>query len=294
VSAAGPTAPGAVGPDAEPPHAVRIAVTWAVLSLVVLPVVIFLIGPSIPPGHASQQSSDQHQINVTLSAIATPIVLLVWVYFGYAAIFFRQRGEEIVDGPPIVGHARIQMIWMVATTLLVLTLATLGTIDLFSGTAAGAGGGQGPNPLSKPSNPQNVLEVQVIGQQWLWTFRYPAYGGVETDSLVLPVNREIAFHVTSLDVVHSFWAVELGVKADAVPGNDNVAYVKPEQVRDFQVRCAELCGIWHGNMNTTARVITQAGFAAWIAQAQRTNASSTKQLPPYSHVYYPEPSRRAS
>ena len=72
---------------------------------------------------------------------------------------------------------------------------------------------------------------------------------------MLPAGREIEFHVTSLDVVHSFWAIELGVKADAVPGNDNVAYVKPEQMRAIQVRCAELCGLWHGDMTATARVV---------------------------------------
>jgi cytochrome c oxidase subunit 2 len=76
----------------------------------------------------------------------------------------------------------------------------------------------------------------VIGQQWLWTFRYPTYGGVETTKLELPVNREIEFHVTSLDVVHSFWAIELGVKADAVPGADNIAFVKPTRLGSS--RCA--------------------------------------------------------
>ena len=72
-----------------------------------------------------------------------------------------------------------------------------------------------------------MLPVQVIGQQWEFTYRYPTYGGVETAQLVLPVDREIEFHVTSLDAIHSFWAYELGVKADANPGVDNIAYVKP-------------------------------------------------------------------
>jgi cytochrome c oxidase subunit II len=255
---------------------------------------IFVIGPIMPPGHASQQSSDQHAINVTLLTIATPIVLMVWVFFGYSLVVFRNRSQTIVDGPPIEGHPRIQMIWLVSTTVIVLALATLGTVELFSGSAAGAGGGQGPSPLSKPTASKTMLEVQVIGQQWLWTFRYPSYGGVETNTLVLPVDREIAFHVTSLDVLHSFWAIELGVKADAVPGNDNVAYVRPEKLRSIQVRCAELCGIWHGNMNTTAQVVPASEFTSWIAQQQAANAAVDKQLPPYSHVYYPQPLRRAS
>ncbi len=262
--------------------------------MILVPVVIFVLGPHIPPLRASRQASDQHAVNVALSALATPIVLLVWVYFAYAAAAFRQRGEVVADGPHIVGNPRIQVIWLVATTVMVMGLAVYGTIGLLSSDAAGAGGGEGPSPLSKPPDVKNALQVQVIGQQWLWTFRYPGYGGVETDSLALPADREIEFHVTSLDVAHSFWAYELGVKADAIPGNDNVAYVRPEQVRSIQVRCAELCGLWHGDMSTTARVMTPGNFDAWIARQERQNAAATKQLPPYSHVYFPDPLRRAS
>jgi cytochrome c oxidase subunit 2 len=290
VAAAGPS-----GALPEPRHGVRIAVIWAVATVILVPIVIWVAGPHIPPGHDSQQATDQHNINVTLSALATPVVVFMWTYFAYALTVFRHRGEELVDGPPIEGNARIQMMWLTGTTLLVLGLATFGTLDLLSGSAAGAGGGEGPNPLSRPAaaDMRNALQVQVIGQQWLWTFRYPGYGGVETADLVLPVNREIEFHVTSLDVDHSFWAYELAVKADGVPGNDNVAFAKPLKLVSFQIRCAELCGLWHGHMNTTGRVVGQAEFAAWIAQQQSRYAGVTKELPPYSKVYYPEPLRRA-
>ena len=76
-----------------------------------------------------------------------------------------------------------------------------------------------------------MLQVQVIGQQWQFTYRYPQFGGMETTQLVLPVNRPVAFHVTSLDVIHSFWAYQLAVKADANPGVDNVAYTTTEATR---------------------------------------------------------------
>ena len=82
--------------------------------------------------------------------------------------------------------------------------------------------------MTKPSG--LMLPVQVIGQQWEFTYRYPTYGGVETAQLVLPAGQEVAFHVTSLDVIHSFWAYELGVKADANPGVDNIAFVKPSKL----------------------------------------------------------------
>ena len=280
------------GPGAEPRHGVRIATIWAVATAIVLPLVIWVVGPHIPPGAMSQQTRDQHQVDVVLTALATPIVLLIWVYFAYAVRVFRNRGTAVVDGPPITGNRRIEATWLIATSALVLGLAVFGTADLLA--TGGAGGGEGPNPVAKPADWRGALPVQVIGQQWLWTFRYPTYGGVETTTLELPVNREIEFHVTSLDVVHSFWAIELGVKADAVLGADNIAFDKPLETGPFQVRCDELCGLWHGHMNTTGRVLSDANFATWITNQERKNAALTKQLPPYSRVYYPSPLRNAS
>ncbi len=276
----------------EPRHGVRIATIWAVATVIVLPLVIWVVGPHIPPYSMSQQTRDQHQVDVVLTALATPIVLMIWVYFGYAVRVFRQDGQVIVDGPPITGHRRVELTWLVATSALVLGLAVFGTADLL--TTGGAGGGEGPNPVAKPADWRGALPVQVIGQQWLWTFRYPTYGGVETTTLDLPVNREIEFHVTSLDVVHSFWAVELGVKADAVLGADNVAFDKPLELGSFQVRCDELCGLWHGHMNTTGQVLSASAFTTWITGEEHKNAAVTKKLPPYSRVYYPSPLRNAS
>jgi len=276
----------------EPRHAVRIALLWAAFTVIVAPLVIFVAGPHIPPFDRSVQSEDQHQVNVVLSALAVPIVGLIWVGFGYSIAVFRNRGDAIVDGPPLTASPRLQVTWLAVTSALVLGLATYGTVGLFGGSH-GAGGGQGPNPLAKPPASTHPLQVQVIGQQWLWTFRYPSYGGVETAQLVLPANRWIEFHVTSLDVDHSFWAYELGIKADAIPGSDNVAYLDATKTGTFQVRCAELCGIWHGHMNSFGRVLTQTGFAGWIAARQQQFAAITKDLPPYSTVYYPDPQRRA-
>jgi cytochrome c oxidase subunit 2 len=110
---------------------------------------------------------------------------------------------------------------------------------------------------------------------------------------VLPVGREIAFHVTSLDAVHSFWAYELGVKADANPGVDNVAYVKPAKIGTFQIRCAELCGLWHGYMFDTGRVVSPAAFKRWIAGQRALFAGIQKYLPKYSTSYSPDPQFRA-
>jgi cytochrome c oxidase subunit 2 len=280
-------------PAGEPRHGVRIAIMWAVLTVIAVPLVIWVAGPHIPPYPGnSVQSSDQHTVNVVLLTVSIPVIALIWVFFGYSIAVFRQRGPEIVDGPPLTADPRIQITWLAVTSVMVLALAAYGTVGLFGGSH-GAGGGQGPNPLAKPPSNIHPLQVQVIGQQWLWTFRYPSYGGVETASLEIPDHTWVEFHVTSLDVAHSFWAYELGVKADAIPGADNVAYAEATENQTFQVRCAELCGLWHGHMNSYGRVVSPSAFASWIAGRQQQYAAITKTLPPYSKVYYPQPIRRA-
>src|ERR1017187_3090553 len=99
----------------------------------------------------------------------------------------------------------VQVSWIVSTTAIVLSLFVFGTYELAA--AAGAGGGQGPNPLFTPSA-HKILPVQVIAPQWMFPYRSPTFGGFETNQLVIPANTEIAFHVTSLDVIHNFWAYQ--------------------------------------------------------------------------------------
>ena len=176
-----------------------------------------------------------------------------------------------------------------ATAAVVLFAAVYGTIRLFGD--GGAGGGQGSDPIAKPSGHQ--LQVQVIAQQWAFTYRFPSFGGVETPHLELPVNQDVEFHVTSLDAIHSFWAHELGVKADANPGVDNVAYARPTRTGSFDIRCAELCGLWHGHMFDTGQVVSDSQFVAWIHGQRREFAPATGNLPPYNQRYLPSPQRRA-
>jgi cytochrome c oxidase subunit 2 len=171
---------------------------------------------------------------------------------------------------------------------MVLSLAVYGTVRLLADS--GEGSGSGPTPLTVPKGPK--LPVQVIAQQWAFTYRWPTYGGVETPHLVLPVGEMVEFHVTSLDVIHSFWAIQLGVKADANPQVDNIAFARPERITDFEIRCAELCGLWHGQMSDVGRVVSPAAFQTWIREQRIKFAPATATLPPYSRTYQPEPARR--
>lgn len=273
-------------------HGVRIFVIWAVLTAIAVPLIIWVLGPHLPPGKMSAEASDQTNANTVLTALLAPIILIVVIYIVYALVVFRARGEAIEDGAPIHGHAPTVLIWLVLTSVTVLALAGWGSYTLVQ-SARGAGGGQGPSPADLPKGHQTALPIQVIGQQWAWTFRFPTYNAFETRQLELPVGKVIAFHVTSIDVTHSFWAYELGVKADAVPGVDNVAFVTPRKLGSFNIRCAELCGLWHGHMALHGHVVSVSDFNTWIAQQKAANAQIIPDLGPYQRVYFPEPKHRA-
>ena len=271
-------------------HWRRVVLWWVGASVIATPLVVFVAAPGLPPGNGSVQASGQVVDNTVLLGVSTPAALAVLVYFIYALIAFREREPEaVLDGPPLRGHAGIQMWWLITTTALVLFLAAYGSIRLL---ADGAGGGQGPNPIAAPANSGHALQVQVIAQQWKFDYRWPGYGGIETPTLELPANRLIEFHVTSLDVIHSFWAYQLGVKADANPGIDNIAYVQTKGPLKFNIHCAELCGVFHGYMFETGHVVPQSEFASWIAQQQQRFAPVAKSLTPYAKQYFPAPGRR--
>jgi cytochrome c oxidase subunit II len=272
----------------------RIALIGLLLSAIAVPLFVVFVGPLLPPGAASDAAHGQQQDNTVMVAIVIPIIIYLLLYFGYALRAFKHREEgEAPDGPALRGSGAITVTWIAATFIIVLFLAAWGSYELLPGET-GAGGGQGPVPLaaSTPAGASKALKVQVIGQQWAWTFRYPGYGDIETTELVLPVNQLVRFDVTSIDVIHSFWANQLGVKADANPGTDNVAFVKPVEIASSTIRCAELCGIWHGHMIAPLHVVSKEKFAEWIAHEQREYAPVQKYLPKYSKTYAPEPSYR--
>jgi cytochrome c oxidase subunit 2 len=275
----------------ETHHFRNIVLIWLLCSVILTPIVVFVLAPGMPPGNGTVQSAGQVSDNAVLLGLSAPVCLAVLVYFGYACVAFRDREPQgaVLDGPPIRGNATVQFWWLVVTTVIVLFLAAFGTIRLLED---GAGGGQGPNPIALPPGAATALPVQVIAQQWQFTYRYPTYGGVETPTLVIPAHTTIRFNVTSLDVIHSFWAYQLGVKADANPGVNNVAYVQTLNPMNFDVHCAELCGVWHGYMFDSGRVVSRSAFATWIAQQRVRYAPATKVLPPYAKAYFPAPGRR--
>jgi cytochrome c oxidase subunit 2 len=267
----------------------RIFLIWLPLAIIADVLIWVLWYPHMPPGRMSDQAAGQAFDIGIMAMLCAPVLLFVWIYAAYALIVWRRKPGDDTDAVPIHGNTRVQATWITTTAVIVLGLFVFGTIQLI--VPAGAGGGQGPTPAWRPSAAAlaGALQVQAIGQEWTWSYRYPQYGGMETTYLVLPVNRQVVIHVTSLDVIHSFWAYRLGVKADANPGVDNIAYFKPQQVGHFIVRCNELCGLWHGAMFNQGQVMTQSAFNAWAVATRNTEAHRgvLAALPPFATTYNP-------
>jgi cytochrome c oxidase subunit II len=268
--------------------AIRVVVgTWLILAIAGD---IGLGLAPMPPGQASDAASDESFIIKLLAMIAWPVFSAVLAALYFTLVVNRSAPpQREVSAAELRGNPRVQTIWIAATLVVVLSLAVYGTVALAQ-EQPGAGISTVSASLPAPTSDSQPLEVQVIAQQWWFTYRYPTYGGIETSQLVLPVGQKIQFHITSLDVVHSFWFYALGVKADAVPLNDNVFTATPTQIGTYRVQCSELCGLWHGNMaDNTAMVVSPTDFAAWIQQQTTLDAPVMKYLLPYSHTYEPQP-----
>jgi len=290
--------PEAAGADAprEPRHGWRLFSIWIVLSVVACLIIWFVWYPHLPPGRMSDSAKNQQLDIAVLAVSAAPVIIGVLLYFIYAIVVWRAKPGDESDGPAIYGNTKVQATWIIGTTMIVLWLFVFGAVEL--AVPAGAGAGEGPSPIWKLTGKQSatwtpgandMLQVQVIGQQWMWTYRYPQFGGMESTVLDLPVNTPVEFHVTSLDVIHSFWAYTLGVKADANPDVDNVAYTTAKTTGGFTVRCSELCGIWHGAMYTSGTVLSPAAFQTWATgvQTKEQSLGVLAALPPYALTYDP-------
>lgn len=233
-------------------HLLTAGVVWVVLSVVG---VALVAGLQIIPRIASREAAIENNAFVVLTAASVPVLMLVVVAVVYSAIRFRAT-DELVDGPPIHGHVGVQAIWLGASLALVLGLFAYGSIGLVE-----IRGAQSAD-----------FEVEITAEQWAWHYAYPA-SGVKSDELHIPVDRRVHLRIISIDVIHSFWVPEFGVKQDAVPGRPTDIYLTPTHTGTYAGVCSELCGLGHTTMTTTAVVSNQADLDTWLSQAAQPSPS---------------------
>jgi cytochrome c oxidase subunit II len=150
----------------------------------------------------------------------------------------------------IHGNTLVEITWTLAPAAIIVAIAvpTIRTIFQVSGAA-----------------PAGALQVDVIGHQWWWEFRYPELGVVTANELHVPEGRPVALSISSADVIHSFWAPRLSGKRDAMPGRTTRLEFTPEAVGTYLGQCAEYCGDSHANMRLRVMVSAPADFQAWVA-----------------------------
>lgn len=248
------------------PYVSPILTMFVVFCLLVIPIgwlVVFFMNMSGAP--ASDIMSEIEKTILVFTIVSAPLMAITLTIIIYSLVGWgRVTGDEppMQESPAIRSNAIGTYLWIGATSLLAAFLVIWGLVELATITASSYGSvsaNQQPNAI-KP------IDVNVTGQQWVWTFEYPDQGKISSDVLVVPINTPIYFNVTSVDVIHSFWVVELGVKIDANPGAITNTGVTPNKLGNFNIRCAELCGMHHAYMETQIQVVTQEQFDSWVRE----------------------------
>jgi cytochrome c oxidase subunit 2 len=196
-----------------------------------------------------------------LDRLWDPVFLVAAVFFVlveglvlYVSIRYRARSDD--DAPVQVhGNTKLEIGWTVlpAVILVVVGFFTVATLVDLDRAPKG-----------------DVLNVNVIGHQWWWEYDYPDYKVKTANELHVPVGQKVFVHVTSVDVIHSFWAPALAGKMDAVPGRNNHLTLEADKPgQTYLGQCTEYCGLSHANMRIRVVTHTQADFARWVADQQR-------------------------
>ena len=237
-----------------------------------------------PVGASASAAWIDHQFAVTFILMGIVFVaaqgalgLFVWQY--------RDRGAT----QPVHyshGNAKLEIIWTVLTAVLFIGLNLMGSrvwaTERFDPPEVGA------------------VPVEATGLQFAWYFRYPGpdgkYGRTKAEledasaggesavgldpsdaaskddivsgTMYIPVNREVDLALRAQDVIHSLFIPSMRFKQDAVPGLIIHMHFRPIQTGDYEIACAELCGLGHYKMHGMLKVVSQEEFDKWLASKE--------------------------
>ena len=218
------------------------------------------------PSKASVQADNVRTLYDVLLIATIPIFVLVETVVLFSVWKFRMRpGQEEMDGPPIHGNTRLEVVWTAVPAILIVSLCAYAYSVLRTNEA----------------NKTNAMTVNVTTRQFAFEFSYPRSPGKQVVSsiLYLPEGQPVVFKIRSLDVIHSFFVPNFSEKLDAVPGIVTTLRVTPNTLGTYPVECTELCGAGHSLMRTSAHVLTAAAFASWL-KSQPINGPPPVGTPP--------------
>jgi cytochrome c oxidase subunit 2 len=211
---------------------------------------------------ASATSGLINELNNNLLYVAIPITIVTEAILIYTVIRFRRSDEA----KPTKENRRLEITWTVATAIVLLFVgvASYGVlanpnVTYVEGMSDGPGEGD--------------VVVEAEAYQWGWNMYYPEEGNVSTNAqIVIPVDTDVYFRVTSTDVIHGFAVPELGLKQDAMPGATNTIKTVAHEEGEYQGYCTEYCGVAHSQMYFTVEVVSQEEYQQWLDEQQSTSS----------------------
>jgi cytochrome c oxidase subunit 2 len=243
------------GPSVRKTLYIQLLLLTAVIGAITF--VIALVAISWLPTVASEEGERIDDLYLFTSVICIGIFALVAAVTVYAVLKFRAGPGDMEDGKPIHGHTGVEILWTVIPTILVTVIGIWSAVVV----------------VQNDDLPDDRRIVNVEAQQFAWSFSYiderDGLNGMQVGELVVRVNEPLELHMTSPDVIHSFWVPEWRQKQDVVPGITTFYRITPTLEGTYPIICTELCGLGHSVMRNQVRVLSDADFDAWVADQQQ-------------------------
>ena len=193
----------------------------------------------------------------TMILWGTIVFVLVEAILIVAIIKYRRRPNS-PDPKHVHGNTAMEIAWTAIPAVILIFVAVPTVRTIFRTQAKAA---------------PDALQVEVIGHQWWWEFRYPQYNIVTANELYMPIGRTVNFELRTADVLHSFSIPALGGKRDLISNRTNHLWFTPDSSGEnaFNGTCNEFCGSSHANMKFRAYTVSPENFESW-ARHQAANA----------------------
>jgi cytochrome c oxidase subunit 2 len=197
------------------------------------------------PTEASTISRQVDGLYALLILITGGVTLLVFAVITFFILKYRHQRHPVAE--QIEGSTVLEITWSVVP---------LGLFLIFFAWGASI-------YIAEAKPPKDAMEVYVVAKQWMWKFQYQT-GQSEINTLHLPLNRPVRLTMISQDVIHSFYAPEMRVKADVLPGRYTTTWFQPIKAGRYHLFCAEYCGTQHSGMIGEIDVLEPAAYEAWL------------------------------
>ncbi|ASA25471.1 cytochrome c oxidase subunit II [Paenibacillus donghaensis] len=204
-----------------------------------------------PQGPAAESSFGLMKLSISIMIV---VLLIVFSIAAYVIIRFRRKAGQNEIPEQIEGSFKLEVLWTVIPLILVIVLAIPTVKAVF---AAG----------DDHANDKDAIKVKVTGHQYWWEFEYTDYGITTAQDLIIPAGKDIAFELTTTDVLHSFWVPSLSGKMDTNPdGTTNRFSFSAPNEGVYRGKCAELCGPSHGFMEFKVKSVSEEAFQEWLGK----------------------------